>query len=233
MLQNESVLKALKRMSAGAGTAKPPPGGRGRGVPSTAQAVDPAHRAAFERLTELSSTLMAFGEYDVYTFTKEAFLRSARALGAAAVASAGPAQSGKASSMDMFADPEDAQAEPPAKRQATGAAVGAAAAAPASSPPDFGAWGVSHLRRFLELRGKAQAAAGAVEKRDLVAAVQQEAAAAGLQVPAGYSWDAQAGVYTNAEAAMSYDLATTAFGNASGDWFLWDAATQAFVPWKT
>jgi hypothetical protein len=231
-VQNESVLKALKRMSASAGTAKPPPGGRGRGAPSTAQVVDPAHRAAFERLTELSSTLMAFGEYDVYTFTKEAFLRSARALGAAAVASttAGPAPTGKAS-MDMFADPEDA--EPPAKRQATGAAVGAAASPAASSPPDFGAWGVSHLRRFLELRGKAQAAAGAVEKRDLVAAVQQEAAAAGLQVPAGYSWDGQAGVYTNAEAAMSYDLATCAFGNASGEWFLWDAATQAFVPWKT
>ena len=227
-------MKALKRMSAGAGTAKPTPGGRGRAAPSSAQAVDPAHRAAFERLTELSSTLMAFGEYDVYTFTKEAFLRSARALGAAAVASTAAGPSKASSSMDMFADPDDGQAEPPAKRQATGTVGGAAAgaAAPgASSPPDFGAWGVSHLRRFLELRGKASAAAGAVEKRDLVAAVQEEAAAAGLQVPPGYSWDSTAGVYTNPE-GMSYDLATCAFGNASGEWFLWDAATQAFVPWK-
>jgi hypothetical protein len=197
--------------------------------------MDPAQRAAFERLTELSSTLMAFGEYDVYTFTKEGFLRSARALCAPVPATAAPASArGAATSMDMFADDDDVK-PPPAKRQATAEAhvTSGTASSPASSPPDFSPWSVAQLRRFLDVRGQTAAATGAVEKGDLIALARDTASTAGLQIPAGYSWDAASGLYMSAESGLSYDIATFAFGDSSGQWYLWDATTNAFVPWKT
>jgi OCRE domain len=234
--QDETVLRALKRMSG-----KPAAGaGRGRGAATPGRAtaasashMDPAQRAAFERLTELSSTLMAFGEYDVYTFTKEGFLRSARALCAPVPATAAPASArGAATSMDMFADDDDVK-PPPAKRQATAEARVTAGNAPASSPPDFSSWSVAQVRRFLDVRGQTAAATGAVEKGDLIALARDTASTAGLQIPAGYAWDAASGLYMSAESGLSYDIATCAFGDSSGQWYLWDATTNKFVPWTT
>ena len=236
LLPGESVLRGLKRMSGqgqGLGRGKAAAGG-GRGaalLSARASALDPAQRAAFDRLTELSSTLMAFGEYDVYSFSKESFERDARALGASA---APPA--------DMFADEED---EPLAKRPALGQPqpsggdmfaddddlTPAAAPSAPSSAPDFAAWSVPQLRRLLESRGGGDAARGAVEKPELRAAAAAVAAAAQLRVPLGYAWHAPSGLYTSAEAGLGFDLATGAFCDITGRWSVWSESEGAFKPW--
>ncbi len=236
------MLRALKRM--GGGGAKPGgaggrsgAGGRGgaggrSGAPRSA--LDPAHVASFERLTELSSLLMAFGEYDVYNFTKESFERAARALAPATFARPTPAPqaTGGGGSMDMFGD-DDAEDmfsdAPPAKRAAV---APPAAASTAQAALDFGVWSVSQLRRFLETRGIA-AARDAVEKRELVDAAAGAAAAAGLAVPPGYVWHGESGFYASADAGLFFDVATGGFVDSAGKWYAWDAAAGAFVAWPT
>ena len=226
----ETVLRALKRMGGGGGggAAAAAAAGRGRGRgrgASSASAVAPEHRAAFERLTELSSLLMAFGEYDVYAFTRESFERAARAHAAAA----------KPAAVDMFGgdDDDDIFADAPAPKRRAGPAaplVGAAASAASARAPDFGAWSVAQLRRFLEARGGQAAARSAVEKNELVAAAA--AAGAGLSVPAGYAWNAESGLYASTTTqGLFYDLCSGLFADSQGQWYAWDAGSNAFVPW--
>jgi hypothetical protein len=228
----ETVLRALKRMGGGAvggGAAARALASRGRGrSAATAQppraALAPAHRGAFERLTELSSALMACGEYDVYTFSKESFLRSAAAL-------APPAT-------DMFGDDDDADMfadAPPPKRPAVEAAAGAAGAsaagAAAGAALDFSAWSVAQLRRFLEARGGSSAAPAPLEKRDLVDAAAAAAAQQQLAVPPGYAWHADSGFFACAASGLFFDLASGGFCDAQGAWYAWDATANAFVAW--
>lgn len=216
----ETVLRALRRMSGAPSAAGG--AGRGRGRGASGSGVAPEHRAAFERLTELSSLLMAFGEYDVYAFSRESFERAARAHDAAA------------EPVDMFGgdaggDDDDIFADaPPAKRRA----VPPAAAAALPGAPEFGAWSVAQLKRFLEARGGAALAASAVEKGDLVSAAAATAQQAGVAVPAGYRWDAGSGLYAcAAPEGLFYDLCSGAFADAAGAWYAWDAAANAFVSW--
>jgi CD2 antigen cytoplasmic tail-binding protein 2 len=227
--QGETVLRALKRMGGGGGGG----GGAGRGRGAVARpAVAPEQRAAFERLTELSSLLMAFGEYDVYTFAKESFEREARALAPPAAGSVfeRPVRSfaaAPADEDDMFAD------APPAKRPNTGAPAAAQApAAAAAAPLDFAPWSTAQLRRFLDARGAADAARGATEKGELVAAAAAAAREQQLALPPGdYAWQPSSGLYTSAAAGLGFDLATGGFCDAAGAWYAWDAASGAFVPW--
>jgi hypothetical protein len=194
--------------------------------------------AAFERLTELSSLLMAFGEYDVYNFTKESFERAARALAPAAFARPTPAAPA-AGAVDMFGDNDNDDGEdmfsdaPPAKRAALAPPAAAAAAAVAAPCAlDFSCWSVSQLRRFLEARGVASGR-DALEKRELLDAAAGAASAAGLAVPPGYAWHAESGFYASADAGLFFDVATGGFVDAAGKWYAWDAAAGAFVAWPT
>lgn len=220
----ETVLRALKRMGGSqSGGAAAAGRGRGRGRGGASSGVAPEHRAAFERLTELSSLLMAFGEYDVYAFTRESFARAAKAHAAASE----PVDmfGGDGDDEDMFAD------APPAKRHAGPSAPVVGAATSSAASPDFGAWSVAQLRRFLDARGGQGAARSAVEKGELVAAASSAAASAGLAVPAGYSWHADSGLYAAPDGGLFYDVCTGAFADAQGAWYAWDAASNAFVPW--
>lgn len=227
----ETVLTALKRM--GGGGARPGGGGggaRARGaaalLAARASSVPPEHRAAFDRLTELSSTLMGYGEYDVYTFARESFERAARAMGAIPVAPGGAATAapsrfrgggGDDDDDDMFAD------EPPAKK----AAIEQAGAPCGSSAPDFSAWSITQLSRFLKTRGLA---VDMVEKRELVAAVVEAASKAQLVVPSGYTFHSASGFYTSAASPNHFwDLASGLFADSEGGWHRWDADTQSFM----
>jgi len=203
----ETVLRALRRMSG-----KPAAGsGRGRPAPSArASAVDPAQRAAFERLTELSSSLMAYGEYDVYSAEQASFARAAAAHGVAPRRAAQPAQ------LDMFGD-DDSPAPAPA-----------AAAQPPAPSLEWERWSAAALKRFLELRGCGAAARGALEKAELVAAAREAAARAALRAPDGYAFDAARGLFASADGALLFDLASGLFSSDAAAWYRWDGA--AFVP---
>ena len=236
------MIRALKRLGNTGGGGAPPHGqagrqggrqGRGAAPGRGGRQIAPQNREAFERLTEMSSSLMSHGEYDVYTFTKEAFEKSAALLvptarSTKAGAAAAPAFAALAGGDDdMFSD---APLPAAAARAAPVPASAVAAAVPTSSALDFGVWSVSQLKAFLAARSVPDSSA--VEKRDLVAAAAAAAASAGLCCPEGYAFHKESGFFYSTATGMYFDLATGGFtqGGATPSWHFWDAAQGKFVP---
>ncbi|KAG1654178.1 hypothetical protein FOA52_009838 [Chlamydomonas sp. UWO 241] len=264
MLEGESVTRALRRIrgsavpsgaatSSAGGAAKP---GRAMGKREKAKAEATAAAAAagdgdaaaapaaagdlalFERLTDLTDSLFAEGETDVFTTVREELVRSAEmwlpkgsiggasaggAVPAAAAAVSGPAAD---SDDDMFGDDDGAAAAAPSPPAAAAAAPPAAAApaasAQAQAPPqapaaqqqqratDFSSWPVKEILRFLKESGVDSD--GIVEKGDLVTrAAKAEVDAASAQA-AEVAQAAQATVpdgYTFDAASGYYHSAAT------------------------
>lgn len=213
----ETVLGALKRL--GGKTS-----GKKGGPPSKSASSKPEKpmsaedKRAFDRLTELSSALMGNGEYEVYTFQKEAFERAAKIFAPAT------ALVDDAGAKDMFADSddeEDAKApEPPAKKAKTDE--------DSTCKVDFSGFSVKQLKTYITTHGGT--IRGAItEKSELLALAKQCSPAV---VPEGYeNWSAEKGMYYSAAADLYFDATTNLFTDGTQHWY-YDQAQGGFVEWS-
>ena len=178
----ETVLGALKRLGGGKAS-----NNKGRGAPQKPPKVMSAEeKKAFDALTELSSALMSNGEYEVYTFQKEAFERAAALY-------APPTIANDAGMKDMFADSDDDENDAPAPAQVSEPqAKKAKVEEPAkASGVNFASMSVSKLKAYIKSHG-GSVEGNIAEKHELVERAQ---ACAPALVPEGYVYDAENDMY--------------------------------------
>jgi len=213
----ETVLGALKRL--GGKTSGKKGGPLSKSTSSKPEnpmsAVD---KKAFDRLTELSSALMGNGEYEVYTFQKEAFERAAKMFAppTALVDDAG--------AKDMFADSDDEEdtkaSEPPAKKAKTDEG--------STCKVDFSGFSVKQLKTYITTHG-GTIRGTITEKSELLALAKQCNPAV---VPAGYEeWSVEKGMYYSAAADLYFDSTTNLFTDGTQYWY-YDQARGGFVEWN-
>lgn len=210
----ETVLGALKRL--GGNTKKGV-----RGPPKQQKVMTDEDKKIFDKLTELSSALMGQGEYEVYTFQKEAFERAAKLFAPST------APSEDAGGKDMFADSEDEEdapaPAPPAKRVRV-----EEEATKLSSAVDFTTMGVKALITYVQAHG-GQLDGNITEKSELVALAKRCAPAI---VPEGYAWNADHGLYYCEASDLFFDHSRNVFTDAQQSaWWIYDQ-NKGFVEWS-
>lgn len=210
----ETVLRALKRL--GGNTKK-----GAREPPKQQKVMTDEERKMFDKLTELSSALMGQGEYEVYTFQKEAFERAANLFAPST------APSGNAGGKDMFADSEDEEEAPapapPAKRARIEEET-----TKSSSAVDFTAMGVKALKTYIQAHG-GKIDGSITEKSELVALAKGCVQAI---VPEGYAWNADHGLYYSEASDLFFDHFRNLFTDAQRSaWWIYDQ-NNGFIEWN-
>ena len=206
----ETVLGALKRL--GGSTKK-----GGGGPPKQQKVMTDEDKKIFDKLTELSSALMGQGEYEVYTFQKEAFERAANLF---APSTAPPENAG---GKDMFADSEDEEDAPPAKRVRV-----EEEATTSSSTIDFTAMGVKALKAYIQAHG-GKIDGNITEKSELIALAKGRAPPI---VPEGYAWNADHSLYYCEASDLFFDHSRNLFTDAQRSaWWIYDQ-NNGFVEWS-
>ena len=177
-----------------------------------------------DKLTELSSALMGQGEYEVYTFRKEAFERAAR-LYAPTPSVVEDANDGQ----DMFADTDDEAEEPApaAKKVKTTGAPKRDEAPTKSTALDFSAMSVKALKAYIVAHG------GAVdghiaEKSELVSLARSRPQ---VIVPEGYVWSVERSMYYSEASDLCYEPAKNLFTDGADAWWTYDEQ-RGFVEWR-
>ena len=217
----ETVLGALKRLGGGA---KPGGGRAGKNKGKPTKTMSEGEKRAFDKLTELSSALMGQGEYEVYTFRKEAFERAAR-LYAPTPSVVEDANDGQ----DMFADTDDEAEEPApaAKKVKTTRAPKRDEAPTKSTALDFSAMSVKALKAYIVAHG------GAVdghiaEKSELVSLARSRPR---VIVPEGYVWSVERSMYYSEASDLCYEPAKNLFTDGADTWWTYDEQ-RGFVEWR-
>lgn len=208
----ETVLGALKRLGGGKTDNR-----KGRGAPQKPPKVmSGEEKKAFDTLTELSSALMSNGEYEVYTFQKEAFERAAALY-------APPVITNDAGTKDMFADSDDDEVDvsaPAIEPKSKKAKVEEPAKA---SGIDFSSMNVSKLKCYIKSHG-GSVEGNIAEKRELVERAQ---ACAPAPVPEGYVYDAENDMYFCEASNLWYSHVKRLFTDRF-KWWYYDTA-KGFV----
>lgn len=213
----ETVLGALKRLGGKAsGKKSGPPNKSTSSKPEKPMSAE--DKKAFDRLTELSSALMGNGEYEVYTFQKEAFERAAKIFAPAT------ALVDDAGAKDMFADSDDEEdteaTKPPAKKAKTDEG--------STCKVDFSGLSVKQLKTYITTHG-GTIRGTITEKSELIALAEQCNPAV---VPEGYeNWSAEKGMYYSAAADLYFDSTTNLFTDGTQHWY-YDQAQGGFVEWS-
>ena len=219
----ETVLGALKRLG---GDAKRGGGRAGKNKGKPTKAMSEEEKRVFDKLTELSSALMGQGEYEVYTFRKEAFERAARlyAPTPSVVEDAGDGQ-------DMFADTDDEETEEPApaaKKPKTTEEPTRDEPPTASSALDFSAMGVKALKAYVVAHGRA-VSDHIAEKSELVSLARSCPPAV---VPEGYVWNVEHSMYYSEASDLFFDHSKNLFTDGTKQtWWTYDAQ-HGFVEWR-
>ena len=220
--QGETVLGALKRL--GGNTKKD--GGRGGGRVKQNKVMSDEEKKVFDTLTELSSALMGQGEYEVYTFQKEAFERAAKLYAPTT------APTEDAGAKDMFADSDEdddalaPEPAPPAKKSK----MHEETATPQTSygDVDFASWSVKNLKTYVESHG-GSTNGSMTEKSELVARAK---ACTKAVVPEGYSWNMEQGLYYCEASDLFFDHSRNLFTDLQrSKWWIYDQA-KGFVEWS-
>jgi len=191
----ETVLGALKRLG---GNAKKGGGGRGGNQGKPAKVMSDEEKKVFDKLTELSSALMGQGEYEVYTFRKEAFERAANLYAPTTTLTE---DTGK----DMFADSDDDEgvAPEPSLPAAKKAKVEPSKIEdpPLSSGLNFASMSVKNLKAYIQAHG-GSVAGNIAEKSELISRAK---CCKPVVVPEGYAWRADDGMYYCQASDLFYD----------------------------
>ena len=200
--------------------------------------ITPENQHAFGKITELSSSLMSNGEYDVYNLEKESFERAARLFAPATVGVGGGGGDMFAEDDDMFAADSDDE-----KKDAGGgggedknnpknvenAAKKVKFSAPSAdttttttstSSPDFNSMGIKDLKQYITSRGGDPS--GAVEKAELVsrAAALQHKSSSTTPSTASHHHDHQPQQHNVPEGYVLADAASGMYYSAaSGMWY--------------
>lgn len=229
----ETVLQALKRLGSSGGTnlnikrsqaglvsGKVRSKGGNRVGSNATSTVALEHQSAFAKITELSSTLMSNGEYDVYNLEKESFERAARLFVPVRFCS-----EDKRGVADMFADDMFGEDEPGDLDKRISSEE-KADVEPAK--PDLSSMSIKDLKEYISAHGGDPT--GAVEKDDLVA--RAEALKSHVRIPAGYVLDPSTAMYYSAASGMWYSPDNSGFTDGQGNWWYFDSESQQFVPWQ-
>ena len=106
------------------------------------------------------------------------------------------------------------------------------------SSVDYASWPVKELRRFLTERG--EDSSGCTEKSELVVKVQlladrgPEGADELPQLPAGYMFDIDSGMYCNEGTGQYFDPSTQGYYSTDDQkWYKYDPDTQRYAEWPT
>jgi len=208
----ETVLGALKRLGGASDVKKSRSVGQ-----KTSKVMSVEEKKAFDALTELSSALMSNGEYEVYTFQKEAFER------AAALNAPLPKATNDGGGKDMFADSDDEDARPATTSKTTRPAKKVKAEeAPKSSltlSVDFASMSVGKLKQYIKSHG-GSVEGNISEKLELVERAQ---ACAPAFVPEGYVYDTDKDMYYCAASNMWFHHSTRLFTTDGHKWWSYDA----------
>jgi len=225
----ETVLGALKRLSRKPdGNKRGGSGGDGRGAKvkqgTTAMTVE--EKRAFDRLTELSSALMGNGEYEVYTFRKEAFERAAALF--APVTTSAVDETG---ADDMFADSDDEEDTKPHTEEPSATKRAVVEEEPnrvSSSVVDFHSMSIKQLKAYVEAHG-GNVKGSIAEKSELIdraRACQSNR----NHIPEGYTWNLEKGTYYSEASDLCFNPTTNLFTDDTKFWY-YDQSQGGFVEW--
>jgi CD2 antigen cytoplasmic tail-binding protein 2 len=214
----ETVLGALKRLG---GNTKKNGGRRDSNQGKPAKVMTDEEKKVFDKLTELSSALMGQGEYEVYTFRKEAFERAANMYAPTTALT-------EASTKDMFADSDDDEKashepSPPVVKKAK--VEPKVDYPPPSSELDFALMSVKNIKAYIQAHG-GSIAGNIAEKSELISRATM---CKPVVVPEGYAWSADDGMYYCQASDLFYDHNRRLFTDKHKYW-TYDQE-KGFVEW--